>query len=73
MTNFAEPGSYPVDGRGVTLFDGVFQRQASGRPGQFYLMTIRDKDGKPLDGGGDLSAERAGERAGQAVLVGDGL
>ena len=26
--------------------------------GQFYLMTIVDKDGKPFDGGSDLSPAR---------------
>ena len=31
QTNFAKPDAYPVDGRGVALFHGVFQRQASGR------------------------------------------
>ena len=28
--------------------------------GQFYLMTIKDKDGNPLDGSKHLSPERAG-------------
>ena len=72
QTNFANPDAYPVDGRGVALFHGVFQRQASGdRPvlpdddrGQGRQAARRRQH---------LSPERAGERAGQAVLVGDGL
>jgi hypothetical protein len=47
-TDFAKPDSYPVDGRGVTYsiaFIGIKHLGA----GQFYLMTLKDKDGKALD------------------------
>ena len=36
-------------------------------------MTIEDKDGQAVRRRQHLSPERAGERAGEAVLVGDGL
>ena len=36
--------------RASRLLHGLLQRQAPGA-GQFYLMTIKDKDGKDFDGG----------------------
>jgi hypothetical protein len=51
MTNFASPDAYPVDGRGVAYSMAFFSAKHLGS-GQYYLMTIRDKDHKPLDGGG---------------------
>ena len=51
MTNFAEPDAYPVDGRGVAYSMAFFSAKHLGA-GQYYLMTIRDKDRNPLDGGG---------------------
>ena len=50
QTNFAKPDAYPVDGRGVTYSMAYFSAKHLGE-GQFYLMTINDKDGQPLDGG----------------------
>jgi hypothetical protein len=50
MTDFADPNAYPVDGRGVTYSFAWFSPKHLGE-GQFYLMSIADKDGKPLDGG----------------------
>ncbi|MFY9839701.1 MAG: DUF1214 domain-containing protein [Xanthobacteraceae bacterium] len=50
QTNFANPDSYPIDGRGVTYSYGFFSAKHLGT-GQFYLMTIKDKDGQPFDGG----------------------
>ena len=50
MTNFAAPDVYPVDGRGVGYSMGYFSAKHLGT-GQFYLMTIVDKDGQPFDGG----------------------
>ena len=41
--------------------------------GQFYLMTIRDKDRKPLRWQQHLSPDRSGQRAGEALLVRNGL
>ena len=52
---------------------GVQSRVKHLGAGQFYLMAIKDKDGHALDGGKHLSPDRAGECAGHAVLVGDGL
>jgi len=50
MTDYADPNAYPVDGRGVTYSYAFFSPKHLGE-GQFYLMNIADKDGKPLDGG----------------------
>lgn len=49
-TNFAETDSYGVDGRGMMYSYGYFSAKHLGQ-GQFYLMTTKDKDGLPLDGG----------------------
>jgi len=51
QSQFADPDSYPVDGRGVTYTMAFFSTKHSGI-GQYYLMTIRDKDGNALDGSG---------------------
>ena len=51
MTNFANPDAYPVDGRGVAYSMAFFSAKHLGA-GQYYLMTIRDKDRKPLEGNG---------------------
>ena len=50
MTNFAEPNTYPVDGRGLGYSMGYFSAKRLGG-GQFYLMTIMDKAGNALSGG----------------------
>jgi hypothetical protein len=47
---FAKPGVYPVDDRGA-FFSFAFASVKHLGPGQFYLVTIREKDGKPFDGG----------------------
>jgi hypothetical protein len=49
QSQFANPDSYPVDGRGVTYTMAFFSTKHSGI-GQFYLMTIRDKDGQNFAG-----------------------
>jgi hypothetical protein len=49
-TFFSRPDSYPTDGRGVTYSMAYFSAKHLGA-GQFYLMTIKDKDGRPFDGG----------------------
>jgi hypothetical protein len=51
MTNFANPNAYPVDGRGGAYSWAFFSAKHLGA-GQYYLMTIRDKDRKPFDGNG---------------------
>jgi hypothetical protein len=50
MTNFANPDAYPVEGRGVAYSMAFFSVKHLGT-GQYYLMTIVDKAGKPFDGG----------------------
>lgn len=51
MTNFATPNAYPIDGRGGAYSWAFFSAKHLGA-GQFYLMTIRDKDRKPFEGSG---------------------
>jgi hypothetical protein len=51
MTAFAKPDAYPVEGRGVAYTMAFFSAKHLGA-GQYYLMTIVDKEGQPLDGGG---------------------
>jgi hypothetical protein len=46
---FAKPDSYPVDARAVTYSMAYFSAKQIGT-GQFYLMTIKDSDGKWLEG-----------------------
>jgi hypothetical protein len=50
MTDFADPNEYPVDGRGMVYSYAYFSPKRLGE-GQFYLVTISDKDGKSFDGG----------------------
>jgi hypothetical protein len=50
QTQFSNPDSYPVDGRGVVYTMAFFSPKRSGA-GSFYLMTIKDKQGRPFDGG----------------------
>lgn len=50
QTNFAGLDEYPVEDRAVTYSMAYFSAKHIGT-GQYYLMTIVDKDGKPLDGG----------------------
>jgi len=47
--SFQVPDTYPVDARGVTYSFAFFSAKHLGS-GQFYLMTITDQDGNPLDG-----------------------
>src|SRR5882672_8290391 len=50
QTNFAKPDAYPVDGRGISYSMAYFSAKHLGE-GQFYLMTIKDKEGRSFDGG----------------------
>jgi hypothetical protein len=50
QTQFANPDSYPVGGRGVVYTMAFFSPKRSGA-GSFYLMAIKDKRGRPFDGG----------------------
>lgn len=47
---FAKPNVYPVDDRGA-FYSFAFSSVKHLGTGQFYLVTIRDKEGKALDGG----------------------
>ena len=47
---YSSPDVYPVDVRGVVFTFAFFAPKHLGA-GQFYLMTIKDKDGEALDGG----------------------
>jgi hypothetical protein len=47
---FANRNSYPTDGRAVMYATGYFSAKRLGA-GQFYLMTIKDKADRRLDGG----------------------
>jgi hypothetical protein len=49
-TFFAKPDVYPVDGRGLTYSFGFIGIKHLGA-GQYYLMTINDKEGRSFDGG----------------------
>ena len=46
---FEQPEAYPVDARGVTYSFAFFSARHMGT-GQFYLMTLVDRDGQPLEG-----------------------
>lgn len=48
--NFDGADSYPTDARGLAYTFGFFSAKHLGQ-GQFYLMTTRDAQGQPLDGG----------------------
>jgi len=49
QTDFADPDSYPIDARGVTYSYAFFSAKHFGA-GQFYLMTLKDKQGNFFDG-----------------------
>lgn len=51
QSQYANPDSYSVDGRGVTYTMAFFSTKHSG-VGQFYLMTTKDKEGRTLAGAG---------------------
>ena len=49
-TAYADPDVYPLDSRGVLFSFAFFTAKHLGQ-GQFYLMTIKDKDGEAFHGG----------------------
>ena len=51
QSDYAEPDIYPVDTRGLTYSFVFFSAKHIGA-GQYYLMTIKDKEGKPFEGSG---------------------
>ena len=48
--DFNDPDKYPVDARGMTYSYAFVGLKRLGT-GQFYLVSLRDKDGNPFDGG----------------------
>jgi hypothetical protein len=52
QNSFANTDSYPTDARGRTYSVAYFSAKHLGA-GQFYLMTIKDKNGKSFDGAHD--------------------
>ena len=48
-TNFTQPDAYPTDARGLAYSYAFFSAKHLGE-GQFYLMTIKDKEGNGFDG-----------------------
>jgi hypothetical protein len=48
--DFADPDRYPVDARGLTYSCAYIGLKRLGA-GQFYLISIKDKDGNAFDGG----------------------
>src|SRR5262245_11521198 len=50
-TGYAVPDSYPIDSRGFLFTFAFFTAKHLGE-GQFYLMTVKDKDGRNIDGAG---------------------
>jgi hypothetical protein len=48
-SDYADPNDYPVDDRGLVFTFAFFTAKHLGQ-GQYYLMTIKDKDGNALDG-----------------------
>jgi hypothetical protein len=49
QTGFAEPNSYPIDARGLAYHYAYIGIKRLGA-GQFYLISIKDKDGENYDG-----------------------
>jgi hypothetical protein len=49
-TNYADPSKYPVDGRGLAYSYAYIALKHLGT-GQYYLISIKDKDGGAYDGG----------------------
>ena len=70
--NFEQPDAYPVDARGVAYSFAFFSSKHLGK-GQFYLMTIADGDGQPLDGAATYRLTVPADAPVDPVLVGDPL
>jgi hypothetical protein len=48
--DFADPNEYSIDGRAVMYHMAYFSPKVLGA-GQFYLINISDREGKPMEGG----------------------
>lgn len=49
MSNYLAPNIYPIDERAISYSMAYFSAKKLGT-GQYYLMTIKDKDGQEFDG-----------------------
>jgi hypothetical protein len=49
QSNYADPSSYPTDTRGLSYFFAFFSAKHLGT-GQYYLLTMKDNQGKFLNG-----------------------
>jgi hypothetical protein len=49
QSGYADPNSYPTDARGLTYFFAFFSAKHIGA-GQYYLLTMKDNQGKFLNG-----------------------
>jgi len=49
MANYVDPNTYPVDERAAAYSIAYFSTKHLGT-GQYYLMTVKDSNGKPFDG-----------------------
>jgi len=49
QNGFSDPNAYPFDSRGLVFTFAFFTPKHLGE-GQFYLMTVKDKDGQNFDG-----------------------
>ena len=58
----------PSTTRGLSYFFAFFSAKHLGA-GQYYLMTIKDKQGQPLEGSGDVSPQRSRQRSCHSILV----
>ena len=50
QNGFSDTNEYPIDRRGLIFTFAFFTRKNLGE-GQFYLMTVKDKEGDNFDGG----------------------
>ena len=69
---FADPNEYGVDGRAVMYHMAYFSPKIFGG-GQFYLLNIVDRAGKPLEGNKTYRLTVPPHAPVEQVLVGDGL
>ena len=69
---YADPNLYPVDSRGIAYSYAYIGIKRLGA-GQFYLISIKDKDGAVIRRRQYVSAHGASQSSGRAILVGHRL
>ncbi len=72
QTDFADPNSYPVSSRGVTYAMAFFSAKHLGE-GQYYLMSLSDHAGHPLDGKNTYRLTVPPKAPVKQYLVGNGV